>query len=111
MKLDHSPRPFLLGAAIFLGSAMVIAGCNKTHPDEKSAVTNSLSGNNLGSVDVSQDRDKGVVTLTGTVTNDSDKSRAESIAKAIAGSEWKNHAQLKGKCLVTILKATREHTR
>ena len=86
MKLDHSPRPFLLGAAVLLGGAMVIAGCNnnKAHPDEKSAVTNSLNGNNLGSVDVSQDREKGVMTLKGNVASADQKEQAESLAKQAA---------------------------
>jgi len=84
MKLDRSPRPFLLGAAILMGGAMVIAGCNKTHPDEKSAVTNSLNGNNLSAVSVSQDQDKGVITLSGNVDNADAKSQAESLAKQAA---------------------------
>ncbi len=98
MKLDHFPttpamklsrrgpqRPFLLGAALLMSSAMVIAGCqNKTHPDEKSAVTNSLNSNNLGSVDVSQDRDKGVMTLKGNVASADAKQQAESLAKQAA---------------------------
>ena len=85
MKLD-SKRPFLLGAAILMGSAMVIAGCNshKAHPDEKSAVTNSLENNKLGSVNVSQDRDKGVMTLSGNVASAADKDQAESIVKQAA---------------------------
>ena len=97
MKLDQAPtapttkigrrgpqRPFLLGAAILMGSAMMIAGCQKNHPDEKSAVTNSLSSNNLGSVDVSQDREKGVMTLKGDVASADAKQQAESLAKQAA---------------------------
>src|SRR3954471_9868294 len=86
MKLDHSPRPFLLGAAILLGSAMGIAGCNNktSHPDEKSAVTNSLNSNNLNAVSVSQDRDKGVMTLKGDVADADAKAQAESLAKQAA---------------------------
>ncbi len=84
MKLDRSPRPFLLGAAVLLGGAMVIAGCNKSHPDEKSAVSNSLNSNNLSIVSVSQDRDKGVMTLSGNVDTDDAKSRAESLARQAA---------------------------
>jgi osmotically-inducible protein OsmY len=38
-------------------------------------------------VSISQDHDKGVVTLGGHVTTDGDKSQAESIARSIAGSE------------------------
>ena len=84
MKLDLSPRPFLLGAAVLLGGAMVIAGCNKSHPDEKSAVTNSLSGANLSNVSVSQDRDKGVMTLSGNLDSDDAKKRAEKLAQEAA---------------------------
>lgn len=36
---------------------------------------------------VSQDRDKGIVTLTGDVQSDSDKAQAESIAKSAAAGE------------------------
>jgi len=82
MKLDHSP--ILLGAAVVLGCTMVVAGCNKSHPDEKSAVTNSLENQKLGSVNVSQDRDKGVMTLTGNVASDDQKQQAESVAKQAA---------------------------
>ena len=82
MKL--SPHPFLLGAAILMGSAMVIAGCQKNHPDEKAAVTNSLNSNSLGSVDVSQDREKGVMRLTGNVASADQKQRAERLASQAA---------------------------
>jgi hyperosmotically inducible protein len=82
MKLDHSP--FRLGAAMLLGSAMIFAGCNKSHPDEKSAVTNSLENQKLGSVSVSQDRDQGVMTLKGDVASEDQKQQAENIAKQAA---------------------------
>jgi len=42
-------------------------------------VTNSLNSNNLGSIDVSQDRDKGVITLKGNVASDDAKQQAESL--------------------------------
>jgi hyperosmotically inducible protein len=38
-------------------------------------------------VSVSQDRDKGVVTLTGSVATESDKAQAESVTKAAAGGQ------------------------
>ena len=41
----------------------------------------------MNDVSVSQDRDKGVVTLGGKVRTDDDKARAELIAKSIAGNE------------------------
>ena len=84
MKLDRSPRPFLLGAAVILGGAMAIAGCNKSHPDEKSAVTSSLNSNNLNNVSVSQDRDKGIMTLSGNVDGEDAKKRAEKFAQEAA---------------------------
>jgi hyperosmotically inducible protein len=85
MKLVCSPRSFLLAGSILVGSAMVIAGCqSKSHPDEKGAVTSSLNSNNLGAVDVSQDRDKGVMTLKGNVPSEDNRQQAENIAKQAA---------------------------
>ena len=56
-------------------------------PDVTGDVRHSLDQAGLNDVSVSQDRDKGVVTLTGKVATDDDKARAESIAKSVAGSE------------------------
>jgi hyperosmotically inducible protein len=56
-------------------------------PDVTSDVRNALSQAGLNDVSVSQDRDKGVVTLSGKVRTDDDKARAESIAKSIAGTQ------------------------
>ena len=85
MKLRGSRHTFLLSSAAVLAGVMVVAGCNKpSHPDEKSAVTDSLKNNNLGAVSVSQDRDKGVMTLTGDVTSRDHKSQAETLARQAA---------------------------
>lgn len=70
--------------AAMLAGALIVAGCNKQFPDEKSAVTNSLNGNSLNAVDVSQDRQKGVMTLSGSVASDDQKSQAEKLAKQAA---------------------------
>lgn len=69
-----------------LAGAMIIAGCNSNphYADSKAAVNNALTQNNLGAIDVSQDRDKGVMTLTGTVPTDDQKTQAESVAKEAA---------------------------
>ena len=56
-------------------------------PDVSSDIRHSLDQAGLNDVSVSQDRDKSVVTLTGKVSSDDDKARAETIAKSIAGSE------------------------
>lgn len=85
MKHAHPHRLYLLGsAALVLAGALSVAGCDKTHPDEKSSVTNSLNSNNLSSVSVSQDREKGIMTLTGNVPSDDLKSQAATLARQAA---------------------------
>ncbi len=85
MKLNSSPRPFLLAGAVLVVSAMIVAGCQSSnHPDEKAAVTSSLNNDNLGSVNVSQDREKGIMTLKGNVASEADRQQAENIAKQSA---------------------------
>jgi hyperosmotically inducible protein len=66
-----------------------LAGCSETNksPDVTDSIRKSLDQSGYKDVSVSQDRDKGVVTLTGTVPTESDKSQAESIAKSGAGSQ------------------------
>jgi hyperosmotically inducible periplasmic protein len=87
MKIDCSPRFSLLCGAILFGSAILIAGCqHKAYPDVKSAVTDSLKSNDLGKIDVWQDRDKGVITLKGDVAADSDRMQAENLARQAAPS-------------------------
>ena len=75
-------------------AVLLIAGCLSAcsntptkSPDVADDIRKSLDQANLKDVSVSQDRDKGVVTLTGTTGSDSDKAQAESIAKSIAGSQ------------------------
>ena len=65
-------------------------GCSTTSPkspDVSDNIRKSLEQANLKDVSVSQDRDKGVVTLGGHVATDSDKSQAESVAKSIAAGQ------------------------
>jgi hyperosmotically inducible periplasmic protein len=86
MTTSPSHRQLVPVVAVFLASALVIAGCHQqpAHPDEKSAVENSLKSNSLGDLSVSQDQDKGVITLTGNVNSDDLKSQAENLAKRAA---------------------------
>jgi hyperosmotically inducible protein len=56
-------------------------------PDVSNDIRHALDEGGLNDVSVTQDRDKGVVTLSGKVRTDDDKARAESIAKSIAGTE------------------------
>jgi osmotically-inducible protein OsmY len=60
------------------------SGTARQSPDVSDSIRKSLDQAGLKDVSVSQDRDKGVVTLGGHVAADADKSQAESIAKSIA---------------------------
>ena len=66
--------------------AITLACTNTKAPDVTDNVRHALDSAGLNDVSVSQDRDKNVVTLNGTVPSDDDKARAESIAKSQAGS-------------------------
>ncbi len=63
------------------------AGCSDTNksPDVADHIRKSLDQAGYKDVSVSQDRDKGVVTLAGTVVTEGDKAQAETIAKSGAG--------------------------
>jgi osmotically-inducible protein OsmY len=81
----------ILSVALFATFAIGgLAGCSSTppkSPDVTDSLRRSLDQAGLKDVTVSQDRDKGVVTLGGKVMSDADKTQAESIAKAIAGQQ------------------------
>lgn len=67
-----------------------LAGCSATatkSPEVADSIRKSLDVANLKDVSVSQDREKGVVTLAGHVAAEGDKSQAESIAKSMAGAQ------------------------
>lgn len=76
-------------AAVTLLSAGALLGCSNSNksPDVASDIRRSLDQAGLKDVSVSQDRDKGVVTLKGTVSSETDKAQAESIARAHAGPQ------------------------
>jgi hyperosmotically inducible protein len=67
-----------------------LAGCSTAStksPEVSDKIRTSLDEAGLKQVSASQDRDKGVVTLSGNVASDNDKSHADSIARSIAGSQ------------------------
>jgi hyperosmotically inducible protein len=67
-----------------------LLGCSNSptqSPDVTDSVRRSLDQAGYKDVSVSQDRDKGVVTLSGTVASESDKAQAESLVKAAAGGQ------------------------
>ena len=76
-------------AMFALLGAGALYGCSKTaaSPDVSDSIRKSLDQANLKDVSVSQDRDKGVVTLGGQVASDGDKSQAEALAKSLAGAQ------------------------
>jgi len=74
--------------AVFTGAALLFGCSSETKsPDVTANIRTGLDQAGLKDVSVSQDRDKGVVTLGGTVASDADKGQAESIAKASAGAQ------------------------
>jgi hyperosmotically inducible protein len=80
----------LSGALLSILAVGTLAGCSSTptkSPDVSDAIRQSLDQAGLKDVSVSQDRDKGVVTLTGTTTTEADKSQAESIANSIGAGQ------------------------
>jgi hyperosmotically inducible protein len=75
-------------AGLILAISVSLA-CNQQSkaPDVTDSVRQALDQAGLKDVKVSQDRDKGVVTLGGTVPSDNDKTQAESIARSVAGTQ------------------------
>lgn len=82
----HNTR---LGVLVFLlaGALIACTSASRKSPDVSDSIRKSLDQSGLKDVSVSQDRDKGVVTLGGHVATDADKSQAESIAKAGAAGQ------------------------
>src|ERR1035438_6002055 len=76
-------------AMLTLLAVGILAGCSKTtaSPDVADSIRKSLDQAGLKSVAVSQDRDKGIVTLSGQVASENDKLQAETLAKSYAGTQ------------------------
>jgi osmotically-inducible protein OsmY len=75
----------------FAASSILLAGlligCSRSDtrsPEVADQIRKQLDQSGYKDVSVSQDREKGVVTLTGHVPSDADKQQAESIAKSMA---------------------------
>jgi hyperosmotically inducible periplasmic protein len=74
-------------ALLALGAALGCSGAVAKSPDVSDNIRNSLDRAGFKNVSVKQDRDKGVVTLGGNVTNENAKAQAESLAKSLAGAQ------------------------
>lgn len=70
-------------------AAGLLAGCStrSNSPDVSQNLRSALDQAGLKKVSVSQDREKGVLTLGGQVALDSDKAHAESIATSVANGQ------------------------
>ena len=79
----------LYGAVLAILGAGTLAGCSGTSPSPEvsDGIRKSLDQAGFKDVPVSQDRDKGIVTLGGQVVSDADKAQAESLAKSLAGAQ------------------------
>jgi hyperosmotically inducible protein len=76
-------------AILTLVAVGALAGCSGTaaSPDVSESIRKSLDRAGFKDVSVSQDREKGVVTLGGQVGSENDKAQAESLAKSLAGAQ------------------------
>jgi osmotically-inducible protein OsmY len=79
-----------LMSALAMIAVGALVGCSTTStksPDVSEIIRTSLDQAGLKDVSISQDRDKGVVTLGGHVPADRDKAQAESIARDVARNQ------------------------
>jgi hyperosmotically inducible protein len=72
---------------VAVGALISCSGASQKSPDLSASVRAALDQAGLKSVSVSQDRDKGVVTLGGQVASVGDKAQAETLAKSLAGAQ------------------------
>ena len=80
-----TPSYFAAVTAVTIGC---LIGCSSSKsPDVEGPIRQSLNQAGLSDVSVSQDRDKGVVTLGGHVADDSAKAQAETIARSNAAGQ------------------------
>lgn len=85
IQSSHSSRGLMAVFAATLLIMFTLTACEREkHPDVKDAVNTAMTRNDLGVVKVSQDRDKGVLTLSGDVETADQKAQAESIAAQTA---------------------------
>jgi hypothetical protein len=82
-----------LFTAISLG--VPAAGCRASHPDDQAAVYKALDQHKLASVEISEDRGAGVITLRGVVADAESKAQAEQVTRQAApGYTVKNQLQV-----------------
>jgi len=79
----------MYSSLLTLAVAMGLASCSTAPkaPDVSANVRSALTQAGLRDITATQDRDKGVVTLGGHVTSDTEKLRAEAVARSVAGQQ------------------------
>ena len=80
----------LLVILLTLFAIGTVVGCSRfssKSPDVSDNIRKALDQAGLKDVSVSQDRDKGIVTLGGQVASGDQKAQAESLAKSLAGAQ------------------------
>jgi hyperosmotically inducible protein len=80
----------LLVIVLTLFAIGTVVGCSRfsaNSPDVSDNLRKSLDQAGLKDVSVSQDREKGIVTLGGQVASEDQKAQAESLAKSLAGTQ------------------------
>ncbi len=83
-------KTFKLSLTTLFLAAGLMVGCSTTSsksPDVSDNIRKALDQAGFKDVSVTQDRDKGVVTLGGQVASQNAKSDAESLAKSLAGPQ------------------------
>jgi hyperosmotically inducible protein len=81
-------KPLLtLLTLLALGGMLGCSRAAEKSPEVSDSIRKALDQAHLKDVSVSQDRDKGIVTIGGRVASENDKSYAESVAKSFAGSQ------------------------
>jgi hypothetical protein len=81
LKRFHFLRDLILAlSATAVSCGIGVAIHSNLHPDNRQAVYNALTSNRLASISVDQDRDKGVIRLTGIVASHSLRDLAHQLA-------------------------------
>ena len=85
--MKKSIMSLVILALLTVGGLSGCSGTSTKSPDVTDNIRKSLDQAGFKDVTVSQDRDKGIVTLNGKVVSDNDKLQAESLAKSFAGAQ------------------------
>jgi len=78
---------FAILTLLAIGTLVSCSGPSSRSPDVSDNIRKSLDQAGFKHVSVSQDRDKGIVTLGGQVASENEKFQAESLAKSFAGAQ------------------------